>query len=244
MDDIGDAADYKSPPKRGRPKLEEPHECPCGYKTWHSSSMTKHKATCKVIKSMEKDEKEALLQEKNEEIRILKEQVAEKDRNITELIQIAKKHNVTINNNNSGIQITNNNLNVYGSTTVEHITDEQIQNLLSDPVNSVAGLARLRYQLPENQCVKIPNVRDKKRARVFKEVGGVKKWVYADCDETLEDMWEENMSLLEANVDESTPQGMRWCCWADKVRGDQGERGPRWKDQMSQLANTILDSTR
>ena len=42
--------------KRGRPRLTEPHACPCGYTSWHSSTVTRHRGTCKYKPSAELSE--------------------------------------------------------------------------------------------------------------------------------------------------------------------------------------------
>lgn len=222
----------------------------CDYTTPYRQNMHKHKKICKGLaaRNATLDSFAVEINEMKEEVTYLREQLKEKDKQISEKDKqiaalIARKGDIKITNNN-GVHITQNNLNTFGHDSYEHITQKHIDELLRDPVNSVAKLARLRLSLPENRNVMIPNIRDKNRAKVFKEVNGEKKWVYEDAAELLEDMWEENMSFLEGNIDESTKVGTRWFCWADKVRGDQGERGPRWKEQMDMLQNTILDLTR
>ena len=87
--------------KRGRPAVGI-QTCECGYETAHTSSFKRHGSTCPMVK--ETLEVVPILAAKDEIIANLKEELAAKNQQIIELIQIAKKPRInTVNNITVGI---------------------------------------------------------------------------------------------------------------------------------------------
>ena len=89
--------------KRGRPS-KGLQECKCGYATEHTSNFKKNRSTCPMVKE------DSMLAAKDEIIANLKEQLAAKDAQIKELIEIAKKPR-TVNNTNIKVD---SNVNAFG----------------------------------------------------------------------------------------------------------------------------------
>ena len=98
-----------------------------------------HKNHCKLVPN-EKDARIATLEKQLEDTRRdareqLEQQLAAKDEQIRELIQVAKKprtvNNTTTTNNR---YVVEQHINVFGKESLEHIRPEQIEALLADPL--------------------------------------------------------------------------------------------------------------
>jgi hypothetical protein len=62
-------------------------------------------------------------------------------------------------------------VNVFGKESIDHISDEQLQQLLNEPSTAVARLVRLKLSAPENQNVRVPNKRERVVEVVTDEAG-------------------------------------------------------------------------
>ena len=118
---------------------KEERKCKCGYVTLNINNWYQHKKICKSIPS----DKDLMIEQ-------MKEQLAAKDEQIKELIEVAKKQK-TVNNNshnttNNNRFMVENHINVFGKENTDHITPKQIQQLLSDPVNAVPHFITLKYR--------------------------------------------------------------------------------------------------
>lgn len=79
------------PRKRGRPPLEQPHECSCGYKSMRLDNFKRHISSCREYKKKNDNYKQhqtivAMLRdhltEKDKQISFLNEQLATKDKQL------------------------------------------------------------------------------------------------------------------------------------------------------------------
>ena len=138
-------------------EYKEARTCECGYTTIGISNWAQHRKRCLLIPN-EKDARIATLEK---HLADTKEQLAAKDEQIKELIQVAKKPRTsTVNNNTTNRYVVEQHINVFGKESIEHITPEQIQALLADPANAVPQFIKLKHRRSPggvNQNLRIPN---------------------------------------------------------------------------------------
>ena len=146
----------------------------CNYSTKHRQNLSTHRKSCKQRPAEADGEKEQLrervasleqqLTAKDQQLEAkdqqLKEQLEAKDRQIEELLRRPRTVNNTTNNNNNRY-VVEQHVNVFGQESIDHISDEQLQQLLNEPSTAVARLVRLKMQAPENQNVRVPNKRER-----------------------------------------------------------------------------------
>ena len=171
----------------------------------------------------------------------MKEQLQAKDHQIEELLKRPRTVNNTTNNNR---YVVEHNVNVFGKESIDHISDEQLQQLLLEPSTAVARLVRLKLQVPENQNVRVPN----KRERVVEVVTveeGHKRWKSVDRDGVLERLWDDNGLLLENEADEGDGgKGTKFVRHQERVRQSQDQQGRLYREQLGQIHSTLADATR
>ena len=173
----------------------------------------------------------------------MKEQLEAKDRQIEELLRRPRTVNNTTNNNNSRY-VVEQHVNVFGQESIDHISDEQLQQLLNEPSTAVARLVRLKMQAPENQNVRVPNKRERV-VEVVTDEEGQKRWKSVDRDGVLERLWDDNGLLLENEADEEDGgTGARFVRHQERVRQSQDQKGRLYKDQLAQIHTTLADATR
>jgi len=171
----------------------------------------------------------------------MKEQLQAKDRQIEELLKRPRTVNNTTNNNR---YVVEHNVNVFGKESIDHISDEQLQQLLQEPSTAVARLVRLKLQAPENHNVRVPNKRERV-VEVVTDEEGHKRWKSVDRDGVLERLWDDNGLLLENEADEEDGgTGARFVRHQERVRQSQDQNGRLYREQLGQIHSTLADATR
>ena len=230
--------------------------CACGYSSDRSFNMKKHFDRCKVSKMLSDAreqlanentkllaEKDRLLSEKDDEIKWLREQLAQS----LKTPRTVTNHNDNRNMNNR--YIVNQSVNVFGKESTSHITDEQLQRLIQQPETAVANLVRLKHSVSENQNIRVPNKRERRYEVVVEEEGdegGQKRWKSVDKSEVLAELWETNEMFLEGEADEEQADGERFVRRMDEIKDskdctDGSDGGKRYKSQLDQIHNTLAD---
>lgn len=226
--------------------MERRYHCECGYDSDTTGNMSRHRKTCRTTKKLAEQreqqavcfiEKDRVIAEKDEEIRYLREQLA----------QALKTPRIVTNNDNRTMNnryIVNQSVNVFGKESIDHISDEQLRCLLQEPATAVAKLVRLKHSVPENQNVRVPNKRERRYEVVVAEDvdGGTKRWKSVDKADVLEQLWDANGLLLENEADEEDGGvGARFVHHQECVKLSVDGGGKLWRDQMSQIHNTLTD---
>ena len=215
---------------------KEPRVCECGYSTIDASNWSKHKRSCKLVKS----DKDELVEQMKQQLADKDRQLEAKDRQIEELIKVAKKPR-TVNNNTTTHNkfVVEQHINSFGNESIEHISHQQIQELLANPENAVPQFIKLKHQKAPggiNQNLRVPN---KKRAIYQVVVPGDegKEWENKSKGEVLEQLYDDNSGHLEAEADEETRVGSQFLNHQEKIRASaSGEDGGRkYKEQLDKI---------
>ena len=216
------------------PQYKVPRTCPCGFTTMGMNNWSQHTKHCKLVVTSDK-----------ERIASLERELAEKNKQIHELIKVAKKPR-TVNNTTNNRYVVEQHINVFGKESIEHISPEQIQALLADPANAVPQFIKLKHRRAPNgvnQNLRIPN---QKRALYQVVVAGEdedKEWENKAKGEVLEQLYDDNSGHLEAEADEETQVGSRFLDHQERVRasadGDDG--GRRYKDQLDKIHSVVTN---
>ena len=225
---------------------KESRVCECGYSTIDAGNWSSHKKRCKLVKS-DKDFRIASLEKDKEELKeqlVAKDEhyqkeLAAKDRQIEQLIKKPR----TINNTTHNKIVVEQHINAFGNESIDHISQQQIQALLADPVNAVPQFIKLKHRKAPggvNQNLRIPN---QKRAiyQVVVKEGDEKEWENKSKGEVLEQLYDDNSGHLEAEADEETRVGSRFLNHQEKIRasanGEDG--GRRYKEQLDKIHNVM-----
>ena len=227
----------------GMPSKEykEARTCECGYTTIGISNWAQHRKRCLLIPN-EKDARIATLEK---HLADTKEQLAAKDEQIKELIQVAKKPR-TVNNNTTNKYVVEQHINVFGKESIEHITPKQIQALLADPANAVPQFIKLKHRRSPggvNQNLRIPNQKRAIYQVVVSGDGEDKEWENKAKGEVLETLYDENSGHLEAEADEETSVGSQFLDHQEKVKASAGgeDGGRRYKDQLDKIHSVVTN---
>jgi hypothetical protein len=173
-----------------------------------------------------------------EQLADAKEQLAAKDEQIRELIQVAKKprtvNNTTTTNNR---YVVEQHINVFGKESLEHIRPEQIEALLADPANAVSRYIKLKHQKAPggvNANVRVPNQKRAIYQVVVTNEDGEKEWENRAKGEVLEQLYDENSTQLETEAVEGQDGFLEH---QDLVKASaEGEDGGRiYKEQMDKI---------
>ena len=231
---------------------KEPRICECGYSTLGINNWSSHKRRCKGIGETEllKGQVAQMQQQlsvKDEQISVKDEQLAAKDRQIEELIKAAKKPrtvNHNTNNSTTNRYVVEQNVNVFGKESLEHITPEQIQRLLADPESAVARLVKLKHRKePSNSNVRCPNVNRAIYQVVVGGEGEEKEWENRAKGEVLEMLYDDNSTILEGEAVEE--EHMPFLYHQDMVKAsaasNAADGGRRYKDQLDKIHNVIIN---
>lgn len=241
-------------------RYKEPRVCECAFQTTHRGAWSIHKRTCKqrpIQSDPEKDqlrERVASLEQQvaAKDLQIkeqlaakdlqMKEQLEAKDRQIEELLKRPRTVNHTTNHHNR--YVVEQHINVFGQESIDHISDEQLQQLIQEPSTAVARLVRLKLQAAENQNVRVPNKRERV-VEVVTDEDGQKRWKSVDRDGVLERLWDDNGLLLENEADEEDGGiGARFVRHQEMVRMSQDQNGRMYREQLGQIHSTLADATR
>ena len=236
-------------PKKGRPRKHHGIQmCACGYNTLNTSNFLKHQRICKENNNNTKD---TLIETLQRELHDNKKQLEVKDRQIaaqTEEIKmlIKKPRTVNHNTNNSTTNryVVEQNINVFGKESLEHITPEQIQRLLADPESAVAKLVKLKHRKePSNANVRCPNVNRAIYQVVVGGEGEEKEWENRAKGEVLEMLYDDNSTILEGEAVEE--EHMPFLDHQDMVRAsasaNAADGGRRYKEQLDKIHNVIIN---
>ena len=232
-------------------EYKEHRVCACGYTTKRMSCWSTHKKSCKLVMTDEKERIASLerqLEKKDEQMREqleakdqqMKEQLAAKDKQIHDLIREAKRPRTVNNTTNNNRFVVEQHINVFGKESIDHISHEQIQELLADPANAVPQFIKLKHRrspggVNKNLC--IPNQKRAIYQVVVSGEGEEKEWENKAKGEVLEQLYDDNSGHLEAEADEETRVGSQFLNHQEKVRasvsGEDG--GRRYKEQMDKI---------
>ena len=229
---------------------KEEKKCECGYTTINRGNWSTHKKSCKLVTTSDKErieslEKQLLAKDEHyqKELAVkdqqMREQLAAKDKQINDLIREVKRPRTVNNTTNNNKFVVEQHINVFGKESMNHISHEEIQALLADPVNAVPQFIKLKHRKAPggvNKNVRIPN---KKRAIYQVVVPGEegKEWENKSKGEVLEQLYDENSGHLEAEADEDTRVGSHFLNHQEKVKssasGEDG--GRRYKEQLDKI---------
>ena len=212
-------------------EYKEPRVCACGYTTSLPSCWSRHKKNCASAPN-------ALANNKDARIASLEKQLEAKDRQIEELIKVAKKPRVV--NNTTNKYVVEQNVNLYGRESIDHISPQQIQALLADPVNAVPQFIKLKHRKAPggvNQNLRIPNQKRAIYQVVVSGDGDEKEWENKAKGDILEELYDVNSGHLEAEADEETRIGSEFLDHQERVKssasGEDG--GRRYKEQLDKI---------
>ena len=184
------------------------------------------------------------LQIKKLMVELMMQELHQKD---LEIEQLSKRPRTVTNVTNNTQNNTQNNTLVdvrpFTKESLAHIPRAQIEKLLRDPPNAVAGLMRLAYKDPRNRNMRCPNKREN-RYEVAKLVDGVMQWVPMLKDEALEEAHITFATALEAYADENDGGvGARFCKYADKVKDSQDglDGGKLYAEQKALMHMTVTN---
>lgn len=230
-------------------RYKEPRVCDCGYSTSNPGHWCTHKKSCKLvttgdkerIASLEKD-KEQLREQLAAKDQQMREQLAAKDRQIEQLI---KRPRTVTNNTTNNRFVVETNVNLFGKETIEHISSDEIQALLADPVNAVPQFIKLKHKRAPggvNQNVRIPSQKRAIYQVVVQGEGDGKEWESKAKGEILEQLYDDNSGHLEAEADEGTRVGSQFLEHQDLVRSSAngGDGGRRYKEQLDKIHNVMV----
>jgi hypothetical protein len=192
-----------------------------------------------------KCDKDELIEQMKQQLADTKEQLAAKDEQIKELIQVAKKPR-TVNNTTNNRYVVEQHINVFGKESIEHISPEQIQALLADPANAVPQFIKLKHRRAPNgvnQNLRIPNQKRALYQVVVAGEGEEKEWENKSKGEVLEQLYDDNSGHLEAEADEETQVGSRFLDHQEKVKAsvDGEDGGRRYKDQLDKIHSVVTN---
>ena len=232
-------------------------ECSCGYRTADRGNMSRHKNHyCKFRTAPIDPEKEALRQQvealrqqldvARQQQEATMQQLTTKDEQIAELLLAArderKRPRVQNQTNNNRYNV-NNQINIFGKESLEHITEAKLQELIADPDTSVARLVTLKHSVEQNRNVRIPNVRDK-FVEILVERDGEKKWEALPKTHVLSELVEHTSLQLEAEADEGTHVGRRFTQWHEKLLESQDQNGTMFRQQCDMVHKHLAQATR
>ena len=200
----------------------KPKACPnCGEEFDSRITFFRHKRSCRAGAD------DLVAQLRNENARLV-EQLKMKDEQINELIKRPRTTNNTTNNK----WVVDASINVFGKETVDHITTADYQKLLKNPVSAVSELVKLKHKRANNN-VRCPNLKRAMYQVVVPGEEGERQWENRARDEVLEELYDTNCGILEAEADEDTSYGTSFLDYQDKVKTD--ESGKLYKEQLDKI---------
>ncbi len=229
-------------------RYKDTRVCECGYSTCLPGNWSRHKKSCALIPN-EKDVRIASLEKQlvakdehyQKELTAKDEQIKEKDGQIKELIQVAKKPR-TVNNNttNNTKYVVEQHINAFGNESIDHISPQQIQALLADPVTAVPQFIKLKHRRAPggvNQNVRVPNQKRAIYQVVVPDEEGGKEWENKAKGDVLEQLYDDNSGYLECEADEDTRVGSRFLNHQERVKEsvDGQDGGRRYKEQLDKI---------
>ena len=225
---------------------KEARTCDCGYVTHNPGNWSSHKKRCKLVTTGDQQlistlkeqlqDTKAQLAAKDQQMR---EQLAAKDRQIEQLIKKPRTVNHTTNNR----YIVQQNVNVFGKESTNHISQDQIRALLADPVNAVPQFIKLKHRRAPNGVnnnIRVPNQKRAIYQVVVPGEKGEKEWENKAKGEVLEQLYDDNSGQLEAEADEETTIGVNFLDHQDRVKASAADDGRLYKEQLDKIHNVVL----
>ena len=215
-------------------RYKEPRLCECGYSTCNPGHWSTHKKSCQLVSTNDKDHIATL----KKELEDTKKQLAAKDEQIKELIQVAKKPRTVHNTTNK--YVVEQHINTFGKESIDHISAKQMQALLADPANAVPQFIKMKHRRAPggvNQNVRVPNQKRAMYQVVVPGEDGEREWENKSKGEALEQLYDDNSVQLEAEADEETKWGAQFLDHQDRVRAsaEGSDGGRRYKDQLDKI---------
>jgi hypothetical protein len=182
------------------------------------------------------------LQDTKAQLAAKDEQLAAKDRQIEQLIKKPRTVNHTTNNR----YIVQQNVNIFGKESIDHISQDQIRALLADPANAVPQFIKLKHRrAPDgvNNNIRVPNQKRAIYQVVVPGEEGEKEWENKAKGEVLEQLYDDNSGQLEAEADEETVEGVNFLDHQDRVKAsaavDATDGGRLYKEQLDKIHNVV-----
>lgn len=222
---------------------KEPRKCECGYITKDRSNWRTHSKTCKINRAEQSVGERDRIASLEKQLSVKDEQIAAKDRQLAEQAEEIKmliKKPRTVNNTTNNRYVVEQNINVFGQESVEHITSEQLQGLLAHPQSAVARLVKLKHRKePRNANIRCPNMNRAIYQVVVRE-GEEKEWENRAKGEILEKLYDDNSCILEAEADEE--EHTSFLIYQDKVKASicGGDGGRCYKEQLDKIHHMIV----
>lgn len=228
---------------------KEARTCDCGYVTHNPGNWSSHKKRCKLVTTGDqqlistlKEQLAAQNEHYQKELAAkdqqMREQLAAKDRQIEQLIKKPRTVNHTTNNR----YIVQQNVNVFGKESTNHISQEQIRALLADPVNAVPQFIKLKHRRAPNGVnnnIRVPNQKRAIYQVVVPGEEGEKEWENKAKGEVLEQLYDDNSGQLEAEADEETTVGVNFLDHQDRVKASAADDGRLYKEQLDKIHNVV-----
>ena len=209
--------------------------CECGFSSKSINGWSQHKKSCK---SSLAEERIASLER---QLAAKDQQLAAKDRQIEQLIKKPR----TVNNTNNRY-IVEQNVNIFGKESIDHISQDQIRALLADPVNAVPQFIKLKHRRAPNGVnnnIRVPNQKRAIYQVVVSGEGGEKEWENKCKGEVLEQLYDDSSGHLEAEADEETIEGVNFLDHQDRVKAsaavDASDGGRLYKEQLDKIHNVV-----
>lgn len=219
--------------------------CQCGYSTLGMNNWSQHKRSCKLVTTGDQQLISTLkeqLQDTKAQLAAKDQQLAAKDRQIEQLIKKPR----TVNNTTNNRYIVQQNVNIFGKESIDHISQDQIRALLADPVNAVPQFIKLKHRrAPDgvNNNIRVPNQKRAIYQVVVSGEGGEKEWENKCKGEVLEQLYDDTSGHLEAEADEETIEGVNFLDHQDRVKAsaavDASDGGRLYKEQLDKIHNVV-----
>ena len=183
---------------------EDMFECDfCNATFKHIQSKYRHeKDRCKVKKSQI-----AIIEqmrcEMREQIRVQEARHSEQMKELMKITELALLSKPSLGNRNRDCNNTNNTniiINAYGKEDLSFLKDKDFLEMLNSPGTSVQTLVKkihFNVEHPENKNVKITN-----KKQPYAKVYNGDKWLLKDKKETISDLVEDKMNILDGKFEE------------------------------------------
>jgi len=228
---------------------KEARVCGCGYETIVMQNWSKHKRSCKLVTTGDQQLISTLKEQLATKDQQMREQLAAKDQHYQkelaakdrQIEQLIKKPR-TVNHTTNNRYIVQQNVNVFGKESTDHISQDQIRALLADPVNAVPQFIKLKHRrAPDgvNNNIRVPNQKRAIYQVVVPGEEGEKEWENKAKGEVLEQLYDDNSGQLEAEADEETTVGVNFLDHQDRVKASAGDDGRLYKEQLDKIHNVV-----
>ena len=226
-----------------RTTYKDPRVCECGYSTVDAGNWSSHKKRCKLTTGDQQliSTLKEQLQDTKAQLAAKDQQLAAKDRQIEQLIKKPRTVNNTTNR-----YIVQQNVNIFGKESIDHISQDQIRALLADPVNAVPQFIKLKHRRAPNGVnnnIRVPNQKRAIYQVVVSGEGGEKEWENKCKGEVLEQLYDDSSCHLEAEADEETIEGVNFLDHQDRVKAsaavDASDGGRLYKEQLDKIHNVV-----